>query len=433
MALDPELEAAVTEVSRIAAREPPNLMSHPAFLALSGLCASRYGGANVAFALSNALRTIGLTGATDAAGAGPPPPCEAAEQLDAGFSRSTVRRVHLCPLNLADQLPEFAFGPARVGRYSAEALGHLLAVDRLRRHFPRLDLDLGRLSDLQWLVVEERVEVDPRPEARAMPIFFTDMGRDFGAFEPYAAHYPAVVERTLFFLLLAPWEDWSTMPEVDWRGFKIPWVYSVDDDLAVRPMRPPDSDALAFEPAFAHDAWGEEVEYERPTVLPLDGRQTTALGVASEDAWRTLEAARATPLFQPPVEHFMVRAFQSDGIDELIAHMTAIEAAVGEVGDQRRKYRSQPDPYPNVSASDRVGARVSGLLADPAAAAAYAELFDIRSLYVHGRNGMPTISTQQRVQCRRLARRVTAGLVLEAGRGGERAAVLADLLRRGLA
>ena len=95
------------------------------------------------------------------------------------------------------------------------------------------------MSELNWLVVDETAELDPRPEARSTPVFFTDLRRDLGAFEAHAPHYPPAVERAVFFLLLAPWEDWSTMPEVDWRGFKIPWVYTVDSDLAVQPQRPP--------------------------------------------------------------------------------------------------------------------------------------------------------------------------------------------------
>ena len=59
-----------------------------------------------------------------------------------------------------------------------------------------------------------------------MPVLFTDMRQDFGRIEPHKERFPFVIEDALFFLLLAPWEDWSRMPQVDWRGFRIPWVYT---------------------------------------------------------------------------------------------------------------------------------------------------------------------------------------------------------------
>lgn len=221
------------------------------------------------------------------------------------------------------------------------------------------------------------------------------------------------------------------MLEVDWRGFKIPWVYTVDGDLAIRPPRPPDAEALTFEPAFAQGAWGESIEYERPSVLTLEEDSGPHLSAWDDAGWRRLEAARTTALLATPVEHFLVRGFRSDGIDEMMAHMTAIEAAVGEEGDHRRRLRAKPDPYPRLGPTERVAARVAGLLDDAAAAAAYIDLFDLRSRFVHGRAGLGAISTDQRVKCRQLARRVAAALVRAAAPGPDRATFLAALLDRG--
>ena len=190
---------------------------------------------------------------------------------------------------------------------------------------------------------------------------------------------------------------------------------------------------MAFEPAFAYDQWGEEVEYERPTVLPLADASAAGLAALDANAWENLEVARTTSLFQTPVEHFLLRAFQADGIDEIMAHMTTLEAAIGEEGDQRSGMRAKPDPHKGLSGTHRLAARIAGLLDEPAAAEAYIRLFDIRSTFVHGRAGLATISTPQRVLCRRLARRVAAALVAVAVPGCDRAAVLASALDRGRA
>ena len=36
-----------------------------------------------------------------------------------------------------------------------------------------------------------------------------------------------------------------------------------------------------------------------------------------------------SPAFNPLIEHFLLRAWREEGIDQLIMHMTAIDAAIG--------------------------------------------------------------------------------------------------------
>src|SRR3546814_3244820 len=80
-------------------------------------------------------------------------------------------------------------------------------------------------------------------------------------------------------------------------------------------------------------------------------------------AWEQLQAARATSLFETPVEHFLVRAFLADGMDEVMAHMTAIEAALGLEMDHKTRLRPKPDPHKNVSsATGRVAARITAII-----------------------------------------------------------------------
>ncbi|WP_175824509.1 hypothetical protein [Burkholderia cepacia] len=435
MEADQQLLDVLAVLWRIPPPGPGNLLAAPAFVALSELLDQRYGGGKATFALSNALRSLGL-------------PCElpsnqSALALDlstaattlakAYLRRMTVRR-YICPLDLADDLPTMAFGNARVARFTAEELETLFDAPRLRRNFPTLPFESDRLAQFHWLVVEEERAVDPRPEARAVPMLFADIRRDFGEIEPYLGRFPSAVEGALFFLLLAQWEEWATMPDVDWRGFRIPWIYTLDEDLFVRPARPPSPDSLSLEPWFIHDDWGEEIELERPTYLPLDDSAKKELPRLTESAWAKLQAALATPLFETPVVHFLVRAFLADGIDEVIAHMTAIEASLGLEGDHRRKLRPKPDPHPGLSATNRVAARIGAALADAQAVQDYEDLFELRSAFIHGRAGLQKISTPQVVLARGLARRVARALVslATAHPSSSREDVLANLLDRGV-
>src|SRR3546814_19398219 len=111
------------------------------------------------------------------------------------------------------------------------------------------------------------------------------------------------------------------MKEVDLRGFRLPWIYRVDDDLFSRPAPPPSAEILSLEPWIVEDTWGEEIELERPTALPLDDEAQAELSRFNNCAWEQLQAARATSLFETPVEHFLVRAFLADGMEIGRAHV----------------------------------------------------------------------------------------------------------------
>ena len=116
-----------------------------------------------------------------------------------------------------------------------------------------------------------------------------------------------------------------------------------------------------------------------------------------------------------------------------MAHMTAIEAALGLEMDHKRKLRPKPDPHPKPSATERVAARIGAALTDATAVRDYKDLFELRSAFVHGRAGLQKISTPQRVLARNLARRVACALVALAGKSPRpRADVLADLLDQGI-
>lgn len=412
MSVDDQLLGALAALWRIPPPGPDNLLSAPAFVALSELIAQRTDSGKATFALSNALRALGLPCGLPANYREPMLDLPTvAEMLVKAFSRKSITRRHLCPLDLADDLPPMIFGNSRIARLTAAELDVLFDRPRLMRHFPDLPLESKRLVEFQWLIVEEEVSVNVRPEARALPFMYEDMGRDLGEIEPHLGRFPTAVEDALFFILLVPWEEWSTLKEVDWRGFRVPWIYTLDDDLFVSPSRPPSADSLSFEPWIYQDNWGEEIELERPIMLPLDSGAAVGLQWITDAAWTEVQVARATPLFETPVVHFLVRAFLANGIDEFIAHLTVIEAALGSESDHKRRLRPKPDPHARLSPTNRVAARLLAAIGEDKAAQDYELLFDLRSAFIHGRAGLQRISTQQRLSARSLARRAVCALI----------------------
>jgi hypothetical protein len=428
---------AMGELWRLRRPGPDNLLSVPAFVRLREACRDDYpnaGKKGPAFALSTALRSLGL-------------PCElrpdvahlashveeAAKVLDTALRATLARRVHLAPLDLAEGFPPLAFGPARIERFSPDELRALIDTTRLKRVLQGIDFDADRLSQFHWLVVEENVTLDKEPEARAVPALFMDLRQDFGRIEPHKGRFPSVLEGALFFLLLAPWESWSTMTEVDWRGFRVPWVHTVDSDIFVRPSSPPSADTLSWEDCVYEDGYGGTLEAERPLELRLCDEAKAELTDWNQHRWTIVERAKRTVLFETPITHFLVRAFLAEGVDEFLAHITTMEAALGLRADYQKDFRIAPDRHKKMRATDKMRGRVAGLLGDGRYANQYETLFDVRSAFLHGR-AMAAISTNERILARSLARQVVEALILatQTGPVPSREDFLDGLLDRGV-
>lgn len=429
---------AIGELWRLRPPGPDNILAHPAFVRLREACGevqSSAGTIGFAFALSTALRALGLPCSLPVdMGHFAMPPEVAADRLIEALRATHARRLHLAPLDLGSDLPALAFGPARVSRLTPDALRALVDEDQLKRVYPRQEFDAERLSEFHWLIVEEIVPLADEPGTRAVPVFGMDLSQDLGRIEPHKGHFPSALEEALFFLLLAPWESWSTMLEVDWRGFRVPWVYTVDSDLFVRPGSPPSPDTLNWEDRIYDDGYGGTYEEQRPLELRLEDDAATELTVWDQNRWDILEQAKRSVLFETPIAHFLVRAFLTDGVDEFLAHITTIEAALGLRADYQKSFRVAPDRHKGMRATNRMRGRVAGLLGDRRYADQYEQLFDIRSAFLHGR-AMMAISTQERVMARSLAREVVEALVLLTRNGpvSSREDVLDDLLDKGAA
>lgn len=201
------------------------------------------------------------------------------------------------------------------------------------------------------------------------------------------------------------------MVEVDWRGFRVPWVYTVDSDIFVRPNTPPSPDTLSWEDRIYDDGYGGTYEEERPVELRLEEGVATELPVWDQNHWAIVEQAKQSVLFETPITHFLVRAFLAEGVDEFLAHITTIEAALGLRADYHKNFRVAADRHKKLRATDKMRGRVAGLLGGRRYADQYEQLFNVRSAFLHGR-AVAAISTEERVMARSLAREVVEALIL---------------------
>ncbi|MER8481654.1 hypothetical protein [Mesorhizobium sp. M1322] len=403
------------QLGRAPATDVNHLQNTPAFLRFAELCQTRYpqirSGSMLRFSLASALRQLGLAclvggqGSGLAAGA-----AEISDGLDKAIRSTASRRLHLCPLDLASRLPTISFGPNQVRCFSATELEELFDVLRLHRANQNWSFDSKRFSEFNWLVVDEKVSHDDMgPDGRTLPGLFVNLSQDFGRIEPHKTSLPSSVEAALFGLLTIPWEQIAEYKDMEWRGFRVPWVYTVDSDVFARRVPPPSPDSLSWEPAWQFDVNGDEHEYEAPVAYPLNDDSDSAITWLTDDAWSDIVAARRTTLFDRPVAHFFVRGFQSEAIDEFLAHISTIEAALGLPLDHDPRARKKIEGK-NPGATRRATLRISGLLNDGSFGNAYSKLFGLRSDFLHGRP-MADISGNDRRSARELARKVVCGLI----------------------
>jgi len=360
------------------------------------------------------------------------PARDAADRLHAALEATSFARFHLMPLDLADGLPGAHFGNAMVGRLTMAELRELVDLDRMERIHPEVSFDLYEFSQFHWLVVREEVPIARGPGGRELFRFSFDPQEDYGRIEPHRGRYPEAVETALFWLALAPWEIWADAPHIEWRGMQIPWLYSVDHDLFSIMKRPPSSDTLTWEDRIAHEADGRPVEISQPVAMWLSDGSEDALTEHFAGRLQAISQLPQLQLFQTPVAHFFTRAFLADGIDEFMAHLLAIEAALGLPGDYKRKSSSGVSTHGGLGATERMCARLAALL-DVQAASDYRNLFELRSTFLHGRS-MQAIPAGLRIRARTLARRVVDGLVManQANLTLGRDAFLDDLLDQGV-
>lgn len=410
-----ELRGAVEALWRVLVPGPENLLKLfevPEFVRLRDACVQLYPKAHseepsaaMDFALSNALHALGLPGR--------PPPADrhlalpagiAAARLHAAFERTQARRVYLCPLDEAGDLPDLRFGPNRIVRLTAAELEELVDQPRLRRINPAWTFDAKRFSEFAWLVIEQIYPLEETPAERGPA---GDLIKPNGwrpPVEPHRGRYPDAVEKAVFAMLLAPWEDWTGLlsrqsRRGDWRPFSVPWVYEIDDDLFVQSSPPPSPASLNWSPPEFDEEEGELPGTEQPVRRQLKPGAEIPHWL-SDPRWKNVMRALESRLFETPIGHFLVKAFREDGLDEFMAHLTTIEAALllpEETSDITKRVQRRISPH--------LGAGSEGKL--------FKELYNLRCAFVHGRK-MAAIPADKLAAARRLARKVVDALVTAA-------------------
>lgn len=316
--------------------------------------------------------------------------------IEDAYRRRTQRITHFIPLDMADELPSIDYGPYSLRRFSADQLSEALGIERLSRYGEVCTPDLAALSEFQWLTYSEYTE-------RALPFrskeFLQKLDFDeIGRIRQRNRRFSEEVELGLFILTLVAWEDCTGGQFISWQPFRTPWSYVLSDDPFVFPPRAPDPRTLTWETVAAADGAPFEIAYCNTIskIERLNLAQT--LNQLYERVSAVLSRARAgKSCFNLLIEHYMLRAFQEDGLDQLLWHSATVDAALGDRG---------------ASATRRLVRKVALITQDDSLGAKFEEIYDRRSEYIHGRRIDDSNLWQSDLAgARRIARLVVTGVL----------------------
>jgi hypothetical protein len=222
------------------------------------------------------------------------------------------------------------FNTFQIRRFSAEELANIVGNQINKIFYPRAVIDVKRLQDYWFLSTT-------RPQPRSHPIRTLDTldWSRVGQIEPY---YQSGAEELRFgsptqILALFAWEAWDEI-ELGRGPCDLPLVLRFDDDLLSSPAATPNLSHLQTG-IWVNPDTEEEIEY--PALwLHLDSEGTDQFNTFVQRIEHLFGSLKPQALGWEFLEiglAYYMKALQSTGLEQLLWHMTALEALLGERGE----------------------------------------------------------------------------------------------------
>jgi hypothetical protein len=230
------------------------------------------------------------------------------------------------------------FGQFRIARFRKEQLDSLTGKSINEVYYPWAVVDSKRMCQYWFLCVQEK---DISPPIGLLPDF-----SESARVDNRYTKFPSAVEPAIQLLTLFDWDVYFLKSETEietttedpwrfWQGFKLPIIIRVHDSLYETPWPCPSFAELNIETIF-DDQTGQELG-ERPQVLiRLEGKETESFRLfvsQCRDLLTLLRLDIGNPwyFFEIALRN-LTKAFFAEDLDQLLWHITAIEALVGERG-----------------------------------------------------------------------------------------------------
>lgn len=226
------------------------------------------------------------------------------------------------------QFPTFA-----IQKFNKVQLDHIFSTAINELHFPWAVIDTTALSDYWFVIAKEKLSIRPLGE---IPIDLGSIGKVDIRYSPFP-----VLENTFQRLALFDWqpdygryEKPGERPEWQgWLGPKIPFSIRLSDNLLSAPQRAPIIiSELEMEPTLSpltNEEWGEHPA----RYINLDEAETQSLASFIRHTDRLISSIGATQEVWPFLARalgFHVKGFFTKGLEQLLWHITVLEALFGE-------------------------------------------------------------------------------------------------------
>ncbi len=325
------------------------------------------------------------------------------QRFDAAFSRSEIITDTLAPLEFVEFSADgpFEFGTFRVMKFSELELRTIIENDTREIFWPDSTLDTPLLSQYWWLVVSGKRDPDYAGQLFEITEFLEGpvVERRYG-------NFPPDVERALKALVLFDWDFVGIsypgprdidryLPDIQnngWFGFNLPFVLRSGGSLYCPPPQAPDISRLSLDPVFDPD--GVEYGVSPTRAIYPDSNSFFRTVTEFESQLNIVRAQTDRWQFIDVAVGYLVKAFFSDELDQLLWHITAIEALLGERrGGLTETLAQRCGLVLSSSKEDRKKIKNS-----------FRNLYDIRSHIVHGNTNQPQAREGHLAIARNIAR-----------------------------
>ena len=332
------------------------------------------------------------------------------QRFAAAFTRKEITTDILAPLESVQFSGDVCldFDAFRVTKFSKEELSKVTESDTRDIFYPDSTLDMRLLSQYWWLVVRERGEPGYAGQCLSIKV-------DFGEqpVERFCREFPSSVHHALRSLVLYDWNCdriLADQKDIDrylpegqdgWFRFSLPFILRSGGSPFGPPDRAPDLSHLSLEPVF--DPNGDEYG-ERPISDIHPGVTSFSRSIAEYesqldtilDTIRSRNAQATEWHFVDVALSYLIKAFFADGLDQLLWHIAAIEALLGESQERLTETLARRcGLILGSSNEDRKRVRKS-----------FKKLYDLRCDLVHGKTKQSNAQEGHLAIARNLARDV---------------------------
>ena len=347
--------------------------------------------------------------------AGSDAPCALFERYEAAFQRRSVHTKYMAPLEFVNfPKSELKFSGFEIRKFDRKELDEIAGNDVNRVFYPYAVLDRDTLDALQeyWFIVVKTEE-----EVRRLG-WMTIAKEAVGWVSPEYTRFPTAIERALERLVLFDWvgelQEGREPPNGHWWfGFKIPFVLRVDDNDLKAPESAPDCSKLESY-GIKHVDLDTDEEYKGHCVdFDLNESRVVAFEQCIKRADECLghlekKDSDTDPTYRDTYWPFLkvalgnvIKAFFTDGLEQLLWHITALEALLGERGSGiTASLARRSTAILGTTEKERKECRKK-----------FRELYDLRSALVHGRQFKEDVHRKQLFEARMMVLRVTIWFV----------------------